>query len=84
MTADEIQSFTRSDPFVPIRVTLTSGEEFDIIHPDMLVAAGQMVCLLRPSRPGSPARLVHASLLNVQKIDYLTTSAAPPVDRSTV
>ena len=84
MTAEDIQEFTRAQPFLPIRVTLMSGEEFDIVHPDMLTAAGQIVCLLRPSRPGSPARLVHASLLNVQKIDYLTTSAAPPVDRSTV
>ncbi len=84
MTADDIQEFTRAQPFVPVRITLMNGEEFDILHPDMLVAAGQMVCLLRPSRPGSAARLVHASLLNVQKIDFLTTAAAPPVDRSTV
>lgn len=84
MTPENIQEFTRTQPFQPVRVTLTSGEEFDIVHADMMMAAGQMLYLLRPARPSVPSRVVHASLAQVQKIEHLTPSAAPPVDRSTV
>ena len=83
MTAENIQEFTRAQPFVAVRVTLMNGEEFDIAHPDMM-AGGQMACILRPARPGTPSRFVFASLLQVQKIEHLTAAAAPPVDRSTV
>jgi hypothetical protein len=84
MTADDIQEFTRAQPFVPVRVTLTRSEEFDILHPDMMVASGQMACILRPARPGTPSRFAFVSLLNLQQIEHLTDAAAPPVDRSTV
>ena len=84
MTPENIQKFTRAQPFVPVRVTLANGEEFDIQHPDMMTAWGQMLYLLRPATPGTPSRVVHASLAQLQKIESLTPSAAPPVDRSTV
>ena len=87
MTSEDIRVYTRALPFKPFRVTLTNGEEFDIRHPETIMAAGGMVYLLReasrhPEMLGVPA--VHAALTHVLKIEYLTPAAAPPVDRSTV
>lgn len=84
MTADNIQAFTRANPFLPFRVTLTSGEEFDIRHPDMIVASDLLVVILRPTRPGERSSVVHVSLEHVLKLELLTPNAAPPLNRSTV
>lgn len=87
MTADDIRAFHRAKPFVPFRVTLTNGEEFDVKHPEMVLVGGGMVYLLReasrhPDQVDVP--IVHVGLSHVLKIEYLTPTAAPPVDRSTV
>jgi len=87
MTAEDIRDFQRAKPFRPFRLTLTNGEEFDVKHPELILAAGGMVYLLReaarnPDPQGGSA--VDASLLHVLKIEHLTDAAAPPVDRSTV
>jgi hypothetical protein len=36
-TADEIQSRIRSQPFVPVRIMTSSGQAFDIPHPDLIM-----------------------------------------------
>ncbi len=88
MTSEDIREFQRAQPFRPFRLTLTNGEEFDVKHPELILAGDGMVYVLReaarntdPRRGGSA---VHASLAHVLKIEYLTPAAAPPVDRSTV
>jgi len=86
MTITDIRKFTRNQPFKSFRLTLTNGEEFDIRHPDMIVAGSGMVYLQRPGSrtQDEEADVFHASMLHVLKIEYLTEVAAPPVDRSTV
>ena len=84
MTQDDIHTFTRATPFRPVRVTLTRGEEFDIRHPDMLMALDTLADILRPSRPGERSTVTHVGLDHVLKIEYLTPDAAPPLNRSTV
>ena len=87
MTAEDIRSLTRIRPFRPIRITLTNGEEFDVKHPELVWAWGGMVYLPRETaRTPDPMEgtTVIAALSHVLKVEQLTDTAAPPVDRSTV
>lgn len=87
MTLYDIRSYTRAIPFQPFRVTIATGEEFDIKHPDMLMAMGTMAHLPRPLAPGENderGNVAHVPLDHVLKIEYLTDHAAPPVNKSTV
>jgi hypothetical protein len=83
MLPENIQSFTRAVPFQPIRVTLTNGEEFDLQHPDMIVAAYNMATILRPGGAGERSSVVHVSMDHILKVELLTPNAAPPRNRST-
>ena len=38
MRREDIRDLTRAMPFQPFRVFLTTGETFDIQHPDMIMA----------------------------------------------
>lgn len=78
MRRDDILQFTRAVPFRPFRVTLTNGENFDIRHPDMILATSGMASIARPAPSGPPDAAdvaVHVSLVHIVKIDYL-----PPVN----
>ncbi|MEO2090088.1 MAG: hypothetical protein ABGY75_11400 [Gemmataceae bacterium] len=87
MRRDDIHALTRAQPFRPFRVTLASGEEFDVFHPDMIIAASGMAVIARPAPAGAPDdadSVVHVSLVQIVKIEFLTPGAAPPLNRSTV
>jgi hypothetical protein len=79
MRRDDIRDLTRSVPFQPFRVFLTSGETYDIHHPDMIVATLGAAHIAVPSPSGPPdaaERVKIVSLVHIQKIEFL--SAAPP------
>jgi hypothetical protein len=84
---DDIQSLTRAQPFRPFRLTLVNGEEYDVHHPDMILATSGMAMMARPTPPGvehEDGSVVFISLPLIQKVEHLTPQAVPPQNRSTV
>jgi hypothetical protein len=58
---------------------LTSGQSYEIRHPDMaLVTRGAVhVSVPPPAKPEDPARqVVYLSLIHVMKVEFLTESAS--------
>jgi hypothetical protein len=73
MRLDDIRALTRQAPFRPFRIYLTTGETYDVHHPDMLLATLGAVHVSAPS-PGGPneygsVRVV--SLVHIGQIEYL-------------
>lgn len=80
MRLDDIRTLTRAVPFRPFRVFVSTGETFDIHHPDMILATLGAVVIGVPSPGGQAdaaeqARMV--SLYHIQKIETLPTPAPP-------
>lgn len=76
MRVEDIRQLTRAVPFRPFRVFLSIGEQYDIYHPDMILATLAAVHISAPApgvRPeiGGSVRIV--SLVHIVKIEYLPT-----------
>jgi hypothetical protein len=87
MLPDDIYEYTRAIPFRPFRITLTSGEEFDVHHPDMVMATFSKVMIARhvPSAPENRRIAVsHVNSQQILEIEDLTSAAKPPLEKSTV
>ena len=78
----DIQNLTRAVPFQPFRVFLTTGETFDIHHPDMILATLGSAHIAVPPPNGPPDdvyRVKIVSLVHIQKFEFLpnATPAQP-------
>jgi len=70
MTGDTLRSFLRRQPFEPLRVKLSSGESFEVRHPEMalLTRAGLIICL--PDEAGDPSdRIEFCSFLHIASVE---------------
>jgi len=80
MRREDIQKLTKTVPFQPFRLFISTGETFDVHHPDMILSTPGAVHIGFPS-PGSPVDAVDqvliVSLYHIQKIETLPTPAAP-------
>ncbi len=81
MRREDIRELTRAVPFQPFRVYISTGETFDIYHPDLIVATTGAAHIAYPSpetRPDNPDQVRIVSLYHIQKIEPLPAPAAPP------
>jgi hypothetical protein len=70
MTGETVRSFLRRQPFEALRVTLSSGESYQIAHPEMamLTKAGLIICL--PDGNGEPSeRIEFCSFLHIASVE---------------
>jgi hypothetical protein len=76
MRPEELKELLKARPFVPLRIHLTDGRQFDIYHPDrVLVLRGRVDIGVAPD-PASDIldRVEHCSLLHIVRVEEL-----PPV-----
>jgi hypothetical protein len=45
---EELLELLRREPFVPLRIVLTSGEGFDILNPHLVAVGESMIHVMRP------------------------------------
>jgi hypothetical protein len=74
MRLEDIRGLTRANPFRSFRVYLTTGETYDVFHPDMILATLGTVHIAAPAPGLSPSdggsvRIV--SLVHIVKTEYL-------------
>ena len=64
-------------PFQPVKVILSSGQSYEIRHPEMaLLTRTSLLVGVDPSEDGIPAEFKILSLLHVTAIEPLTQQAA--------
>jgi hypothetical protein len=72
MTADTFREILRRAPFEPFRVVMSSGEAYNVMHPEMvLVSAKALVLAVADSTHAEGERLVFCSYLHIAHIETL-------------
>ncbi len=77
MTADTFREILRRAPFEPIRVVMSSGESYDVLHPEMVFVTARSLILAIPD-PSHPEgeRLAFCSYLHIAHVEILKPSRA--------
>lgn len=79
-TADDIQARLRERPFVPVRLVTSSGQSYDITHPD-LVLVGRRFLIIGTASNENPTQIEAASRVAVMHVADLQDVPYPaPTD----
>lgn len=77
MTVDTFRELFTARPFRPFRLIMSSGEAYDVRHPEMaLLTRTDLLVGLDVADDGVPARFRICSLLHVATIEPLETPAS--------
>jgi hypothetical protein len=77
-SSDDILTRLRQSPFVPVRIIISSGQTFDVLHPD-LVLVGRRDMIIGMASKDNPARYEQTTrvpLMHVTALEDLPMSAA--------
>lgn len=82
MLQQTIRDLTRTVPFKPFRLYISTGDVFEVRHPEMIIATPETAHIAVPAPGGPPdaaQRVQIVSLLHIQKFEFLadTASAKP-------
>jgi len=77
-TRDDIVSRLREQPFTPLQIVTTTGQVYDIHHPDLMIALRNhlMVGTSSPDEPSVADRVTRVALVHVTEIRDLPTLPA--------
>jgi len=77
MPPDDIEALVRKRPFVPFRILLSTGETYDVHHPE-LVMVGKRSALIGITSDPTPRydRFATISLLHVVRLEPLDGETA--------
>jgi hypothetical protein len=73
-TREDILGWTRKQPFQPFAIKISSGEVFEIAHPDMIIPTRSSLYLGKPEREArDPAvdRVIQVALVHVTQIESI-------------
>jgi hypothetical protein len=77
MTLQTFREMLGRRPFQPVKVILSSGQSYEIRHPEMaLLTRTSLLVGVDPAEDGIPAEFKILSLLHVTAIEPLTQQAA--------
>lgn len=76
MPVDSILAMLESRPFIPFRVVTSSGERYEIRHPEMAVATKAQMAIAMPDPDGTPSRLQLLSMLHITALEPLDPQPA--------
>ena len=72
MTADTFREILRRAPFEPFRVVMSSGESYNVMHPEMALVSQRALVLAVPDNTHPEGeRLVFCSYLHIAHIETL-------------
>ena len=79
MRAEEFSELLRKRPFSPLRVHMTDGHSYDVVHPDRVLVLRSRIDIGLGADPntGVLERVEHCSLLHVVRVEELTMPHSP-------
>ena len=76
-TANSIQARLKEHPLVPVRIVTSSGQSYDVTHPDLVLVAKQWLIIGKPSNE-NPSQIEGASRVAILHIADLQDIPHPP------
>ena len=78
-TAEDVQSRLRDRPFVPVRIVTSSGQGYDIYHPDLVVVGRSFLIVGTPDRANPTVfdTVTRLALAHVTELCDLPVSMPP-------
>jgi hypothetical protein len=79
-TADDLKARLRERPFTPVRIVTTTGQTYDVYHPDLVWVAQRFLMVGTPSA-GNPAvadQVTRVAILHVTELRDLPHPGVPP------
>ncbi len=77
MTVQTFREMLARRPFQPVKLTLSSGQSFEIRHPEMaMLTRSDILIGVDVAEDGVPAEFKIVSLLHVASIEPMTSQAA--------
>ncbi|NUQ61119.1 MAG: hypothetical protein HUU20_01440 [Pirellulales bacterium] len=78
-TSDDIQARLQRRPFVPVRVVTSSGQMFDIFHPDLVMIGRRDITIGMASveNPRQYERQTHVAIMHVTALEDLPAPTPP-------
>jgi hypothetical protein len=76
--ADDIQKRLKDAPFIPVRIVTSSGESYDVTHPDLVWVSKRWIMVGKPSN-SRPGQIDDASRVAILHITDLQDISQPPI-----
>ena len=75
---DDIQSRLRQSPFVPVRIIISSGQTFEVYHPDLVLLGRREIMIGMASRasPTQYEQVTRVPIMHVTALEDLPASSA--------
>ena len=75
-TADDIQARLRGRPFLPVRIVTSTGETYDIRHPDLVMVGTRALIIGTPAgaNPTQFEQVTRLAILHVTELRDLPES----------
>jgi len=76
---DDIQARIKQQPFVPIRLVTTTGQTYDIHHPELVMVARRFIYVGLPSKenPIQAEQVTQVALIHITELQNLAASTLP-------
>jgi hypothetical protein len=79
MTLQTFRDLLRARPFVPFRLVMSSGESYDVRHPEMAMLTRTHILVgIDETRHGVPSRFKIWSLLHVTAVEPIAPASSGP------
>jgi hypothetical protein len=78
-THDDLRTRLRRQPFVPLRITTSSGQTFDINHPDFAFVTRRYLEIGEavPEAPSVPDRVHSVAILHITSVEDVPQPSGP-------
>ena len=78
-TADDIQARLRDRPFTPVRFVVSTGQTYDVYHPDLVLVARRFLIIGLPStdNPIQAEQVTRVGILHVTEMRDLPSPVPP-------
>ena len=76
-TPDDVQSRLRERPFAPVRILTSTGQAYDIYHPDLVLIARRFLVIGIPSsdNPSQADQVTRVALVHLAELRDLPAPA---------
>jgi hypothetical protein len=77
-SSDDIQRRLRQTPFLPVRVIISSGQTFDIYHPDLVLVGRRdvIIGMAGTENPTQYERTTHVPIMHITALEDMPMPSA--------